>query len=47
MCKDPVETNHPIVVLDNFEDLINGYRHRKFKKKLSQYLFTEHSRPLD
>ena len=43
--KHSIAANHPTVMLDHFTVLSNGYRNRKFKRKVSESLFTKQNRP--
>ena len=43
--KHSVAANHPTAMLDHFTVLSNGYRNRKFKRKVSESLFTKQNRP--
>lgn len=46
MIKHLVEANHTTVKLRNFAVLNSGYRHRKFKSKVSIEFFIKHNRNL-
>ena len=44
MFKHSMAANHPTVMLNNFADLSSGCRNRKFKRKVSESLFTKENR---
>ena len=45
MFKHSIAANHPTATLDNFTVLGSGYRNRKFKRNLAEFLFIKQNRP--
>ena len=40
-----MSSNHALVTLDDFTILNSGYKHNKFKRKISEALFIKSNRP--
>ena len=45
MFKHSIATNHPTVMLDNLTVFSSGYRNRKFKRTVSESVFSRQNRP--
>ena len=45
MFKHSIAANHPAATLDNFTVLGTGYRNRKFKRNVSEFLLIKQNRP--
>ena len=43
--KHSIETDHPIVTIDDFRVLKTGYRQKKFRRKLSEALIIKQNKP--
>ena len=44
--KHSIETDHPIVTIDDFRVLKTGYRQKKFRRKLFEALFIKQNKPV-
>ena len=43
--KNSIETEHPIVTIDDFRVLKTSYRQKKFRRKLSEALLIKQNKP--